>query len=61
MGWLTEDEQGSLSLSESLLPRGLDRCTVCGRTVGMVARPYFRVFHRPIGRDRWENMGDLSS
>ena len=26
-----------------------------------MARPYFRVFHRPMGRDRWENMGDLSS
>jgi len=61
MGWLADDEQGSLSFSESLLSGGLNRCIVCGGTAGTVARPCFRVFHRPIGRDRWENMGGLNS
>jgi len=61
MGWLAEDEQEFLSLSESLLSGGLDRRIVCGGAAGTVARPYFRVFHRPIGRDRWENMGSLRS
>ena len=55
---LAKNEQESLSLSESLLPGVLDRCSGCN---GAAACLCFRDFHRPMGPGLLapKDMGDL--